>query len=94
MGNRGERRNSVTETEIEDKANVYLNDHDNIEVHVVKGDFAALPEKVKEFIAENVSPLFLYISFMSLVGSQDIKLCSFKIIPSKPSKRNLWYKKF
>ena len=55
MGNnRGERRNSVTETEIEDKA-IYLNDEDQIEVHVVKGDFAALPDKVKEFIAENVS---------------------------------------
>lgn len=90
MGNRGERRNSITETEIEDKANVYLNDHDNIEVHVVKGDFAALPEKVKEFIAENVRPPFLYISFMSLVGSRDIKLCSVKIIPSEPSKINLW----
>ena len=55
MGNRGERRNSITETEIEDKADVYLNDRDHIEVHVVKGDFTALPEKVKEFIAENVS---------------------------------------
>ena len=54
MVNRGERRNSVTETAIEDKA-IYLNDEDQIEVHVVKGDFAALPDKVKEFIAENVS---------------------------------------
>ena len=49
------RRNSITETDIQSLADVYLGDEDWIEVPVVKGDFHALPDKVKEYIAENVS---------------------------------------